>query len=79
MCNRTKSAAKRVDAPRPPVSVEPLEGRRMMSGSTPVYSVNIVGYTSPAAPPRPGFFDINTELSAQGPSAAIAWPLILRP
>jgi hypothetical protein len=76
MCNRTKSIAKRVDAPRSAVSVEPLEGRWMMST---VYSVNIVGYTSPTAPAQPGFFDVNTEISAQGPSAGIMWPLILRP
>jgi hypothetical protein len=63
MCNRSKSVAKRVDTPRSAVSVEPLEGRWMMST---VYSVNIVGYTSPTAPTRSGFFDVNLEVSAQG-------------
>jgi hypothetical protein len=62
MCNRSKSVVKRVEAPRSAASVEPLEGRRLMSGT--VYSVNIVGYTSPTAPPRSGFFDIFTEVSA---------------
>ena len=66
MWNRTKSVAKRVDSPRSAVSVESLEGRWMMST---VYSVNVVGYTPPTAPPRSGFFDIFTEVSAQGTSA----------